>query len=150
MADTGAEQSGNTWPLVKFSFSVKIGDIEGLFQEVTGLNSETQQIEYRHENSKVFSTVKMPGIRKFGNITLKKGLFKDDKVLWALYNLVKMNTFEPKTITISLLDEAQGIAMTWTLLNAFPTKMIVTDMKADATEAAVETMEIAHEGLQIT
>ena len=149
MADNGAAQSVNTWPLVKFAFSVKIGDTEGLFQEVTGLNSETQTIEYRQGSSPLFSTVKMPGIQKFSNITLKKGLFKDDKAMWSLYKLVKMNTFERKTITISLLDEAQGIAMSWSLVNAFPTKMTVTDMKADANEAAVESMELAHEGLQI-
>jgi phage tail-like protein len=149
MADTGAEQSVNTWPLVKFAFSVKIGDAEGSFQEVSGMNSETQQIEYRHGNSPINSTVKMPGIQKFSNITLKKGLFKDDKAMWNLYKLIKMNTFERKTVTISLLDEKQGVAMSWSLLNAFPVKMTVTDMKADANEAAVESMELAHEGLQI-
>lgn len=149
MADTGSAQSTNVWPLVKFSFSVKIGDTEGLFQEITGLNAETQQIEYRAGNSPVHSTVKMPGIKKYSNITLKKGLFKDDKAMWDLYKLVKMNTFERKTITISLLDEAQAVAMSWSVLNAFPVKMTVTDMKSDANEPAVESMELAHEGLVI-
>ena len=149
MADNGSAQSTNVWPLVKFAFSVKIGDTEGLFQEITGLNSETQQIEYRAGNSPLHSTVKMPGIKKYSNITLKKGLFKDDKAMWELYKLVKMNTFERKTITISLLDEAQAVAMSWSVINAFPVKMTVTDMKSDANEAAVETMELAHEGLMV-
>ena len=150
MADnTGKEQSKSTWPLVKFAFNVKIGDTEILFQEVTGLSAETQEIEYRANNSKVFSAVKMPGIKKYGNVTLKKGIFKDDKALWDMYNLVKMNTFERKAVTISLLDEAQSVAMSWKLTNAFPSKMTVTDMKSDGNEAAVETMEIAHEGLDI-
>lgn len=149
MAETGKEQSKSTWPLVKFQFSVKIGDKEAFFQEVTGLSAEIQQIEYRAGNSKEYSTVKMPGIKKFGNITLKKGLFKDDKGFWDLYNKVVMNTFERLTITISLLDEKNGVAMSWKLANAFPCKITVTDMKADANEPAVETMEIAHEGLSI-
>ncbi|MEP7254540.1 MAG: phage tail protein [Ferruginibacter sp.] len=150
MADeTGKEQSKTTWPLVKFAFRVTIGDAEILFQEVTGLNSETQAIEYRAGNSKVFSTVKMPGIKKYGNITLKKGIFKDDKALWDMYNLVTMNTFERKKISISLLDEANKEAMSWELTNAFPCKMTVTDMKSDDNNAAVETMELAHEGLNI-
>ena len=91
----------------------------------------------------------MPGIQKFGNVTLKKGMFKGDKNLWDKYNLIKMNTYKRATITISLLDESQGVAMSWTLTNAFPTKITVTDMKSDGNEVAVETMELAHEGLKI-
>ena len=150
MADDGAAQSTATWPLVKFSFQVKWDDAEYIFQEVTGLSSETQVIEYRGGNSKVYSTVKMPGIQKFGNITLKKGIFKGDKALWDKYNLIKMNTYKRSTILISLLDESNAVAMSWKLLNAFPTKMTVSDMKADANEIAVETMELAHEGLSLS
>ncbi|MEP7373957.1 MAG: phage tail protein [Chitinophagaceae bacterium] len=149
MAETGKEQSKTTWPLVKFQFSVKIGDIQAVFQEVTGLSAETQQIEFRGGNSKVFSTVKMPGIKKFGNVTLKKGIFKDDKGFWALYDAVKMNTIDRKTITISLLDEKNVVAMSWTLSNAFPSKITATDLKADGNEVSIETMELAHEGLAI-
>ncbi len=147
--DNGAAQSASTWPLVKFQFSVKIGSDEFLFQEVTGLSSETQVIEYRVGNSKVFSTVKMPGIQKFGNVTLKKGMFKDDKKLWDMYNKIKMNTFERQTVVVSLLDESNGVAMSWNLKNAFPVKMSVSDLKADGNEAAVETIELAHEGFTL-
>jgi phage tail-like protein len=149
MADDGSAQSAATWPLVKFSFQVKWDDKELIFQEVTGLSSETQVIEYRGGSSKVYSTVKMPGIQKFGNITLKKGIFKGDTALWDNYNLIKMNTIKRSTILISLLDESNAVAMSWTLLNAFPCKITVTDMKSDANEVAVETMELAHEGLTI-
>ena len=150
MAEDGAAQSTATWPLVKFSFQVKWDDAELIFQEVTGWSSETQVIEYRGGNSKVYSTVKMPGIQKFGNITLKKGIFKGDKALWDKYNLIKMNTIKRSTILISLLDETNAVAMSWKLLNAFPCKMSVSDMKADANEIAVETMELAHEGLSLS
>ena len=150
MAEDGLAQSTATWPLVKFSFQVKWDDAELIFQEVTGLSSETQVIEYRGGNSKVYSTVKMPGIQKFGNITLKKGIFKGDKALWDKYNLLKMNTIKRSTILISLLDESNAVAMSWKLLNAFPCKMSVSDMKADANEIAVETMELAHEGLSLS
>jgi phage tail-like protein len=149
MADNGASQAATTWPLVKFQFSVKIGSDEILFQEVTGLASETQVIEYRVGNSSVYSTVKMPGIKKFGNVTLKKGIFKDDKKLWDMYNKIKMNTFERQTVVISLLDESNAVAMSWNLTNAFPAKMSITDMKSDANEPAVETIELAHEGFNI-
>lgn len=149
MAETGKEQSKSTWPLVKFQFAVKIGDKEAFFEEVTGLSAEIQQIEYRAGDSREFSTVKMPGIKKFGNVTLKKGIFKDDKGFWDLYKKVTMNNFERTTVTISLLDEKGSVAMAWKLANAFPAKITVTDMNADGNEAAVETMELAHEGLTL-
>jgi len=91
----------------------------------------------------------MPGIKKYGNITLKKGIFKDDKKMWTMYNAIKMNTIARVAVTISLLDESNAVAMSWTLDNAFPCKMTVTDMKSDANESAIETMELAHEGLKI-
>lgn len=145
----GEKQDASIWPLVKFAFQVKWNNDEFLFQEVTGLSSETQVIEYRVGSSPVFSTVKMPGIQKFSNVTLKKGMFIGDKKMWEKYNLLAMNTYERATITISLLDEKQGVAMSWTLTNAFPVKITVTDMKADGNEIAVESIELAHEGLKI-
>src|SRR4051794_25881352 len=114
MADeTGKEQSKNTWRLVKFAFSVRIGNMEGFFQEVSDINEETQLIEYRRGNSKASSRVKMPGIKKNSTIPLKKGIFTDDKAMWTLYDEIKMNTFERKTLVISLLDEEQKVAMSW-------------------------------------
>lgn len=149
MADNGSAQSAAIWPLVKFAFQVKWGDSEIIFQEVTGLVAEAQIIEYRGGSSAVFSTTKMPGIKKYGNVTLKKGTFKGDKTLWDKFNLIKMNTIERATITISLLDEAQGVAMSWSLANAFPVKVTVSDMKSDGNEVAVESIELAHEGLTL-
>ena len=53
------------------------------------------------------------------------------------------------TVTISLLDEEGKATMVWKLANAWPTKISGTDLKADGNEVAVETLEIAHEGLTI-
>lgn len=147
MVESDKEQSKTTWPLVKFQFSVKIGDKEAMFQEVTGLSAEVQQIEYRAGNSNVFSAVKMPGLKKNGNIILKKGIFKDDKAFWNIFNRIKMNTIERQTISISLLDENGEAAMSWTLLNAFISKITGADLKSNVNETAVESMELTHEGL---
>lgn len=149
MADDGSAQSAATWPMVRFQFQVKWDSNELVFQEVTGLNIETQVIEYRAGNSKAFAPVKMPGIQKFGNVTLKKGMFKGDTALWKQFTTVKMNTYKRSTIVISLLDESNAVAMSWNLTNAFPSKITITDMKADANEAAVESIEITHEGLTL-
>ncbi|WP_300662384.1 phage tail protein [Fluviicola sp.] len=143
------EKQDNVWPLPKFYFQVKLGDKEVPFQEVSGLDIEAQIVEYRHGNSKEFSTIKMPGIKKTGNVTLKKGVFVKDNGFWDWFNKIKMNTIERQTVVISLLDEAGKPTMVWTLNNAWPTKITGTDMKSDGNEVAVETIEIAHEGLVI-
>ncbi|MDR0802969.1 phage tail protein [Fluviicola sp.] len=144
------DKQDNVWPLPKFYFQVKLGDKEVPFQEVSGLDIEAQIIEYRHGNSKEFSTIKMPGIKKTGNVTLKKGVFVKDNGFWDWFNKIKMNTIERQTVVISLLDEAGKPTMVWTLNNAWPTKITGTDMKSDGNEVAVETIEVAHEGLTIT
>ncbi len=139
----------NEWPLPKFHFEIIIDGQKAHFTEVTGLDIESQVIEYRKGNSPQFSTTKMPGLQKFSNVTLKRGVFKNDNKLWDWFNSIKMNTINKKTIIINLLDETKKPVMTWTLNNAWPTKIQVTDMKADGNEVAVETIEIAHEGLTI-
>ena len=140
-----------SWPLPKFYFSVNFGtSLQSVsFQEVSGLDTEAQIIEYRQNNSPVFAPIKMPGIAKYGNVTLKKGIFTKDDDFWDWYNQIKMNTIQRHTITINLLDENGAPTMTWTLSNAWPTKITGTDLKSDGNEVAVETLELAHEGLTI-
>jgi phage tail-like protein len=146
----GEKQDTNTWPLPKFYFSVEWGSQKMSFQEVTGLEAETQVIEYRHGNSPNFSTVKMPGIAKYSNVTMKRGIFVNDDNFRAWYSKIKMNTIERTSVIIKLLDEKGEATMQWTLKNAWPVKITGTDLKSDANEVAIETIEIAHEGLTIT
>lgn len=149
MADDGSTQSGTVWPIPKFRFEVKWDSAVMSFQEVSGLDVEAQPIEYRHGDSPSFSVIKMPGIKKYGNITMKKGVFAKDNKFWDWFNQIKMNTIKRIPITISLLDEGGAPTMVWSLTNAWPTKITGTDLKADGNEVAVETIEIAHEGLTI-
>jgi phage tail-like protein len=149
MADDGSAQSANVWPLPRFHFLVKWDSHVMSFQEVSGLDVEAQPIEYRAGDNPVFSTVKMPGIKKYGNVTMKKGVFKADDKFWDWFNQIKMNTIKRVPVTISLLEESGSPTMVWTLANAWPTKITGTDLKAEGNEVAVETIEIAHEGLSI-
>lgn len=144
------EIQDTNWPLPKFHFSVTIGDLGTVaFQEVSGLDIETQVIEYRAGNSKVFSPIKMPGLIKTSNVTLKKGVFVNDNRFWDWFQQIKMNTIKRETVVISLLDEEANPTMVWQLENAFPTKITGTNLKSDGNEVAIETLEIAHEGLTI-
>lgn len=149
MADDGSAQSSSVWPLPKFHFQVKWDDSEVAFQEVSGLDIETEPLEYRAGNNPVFSTVKMPGMVKSGNVTMKKGVFATDNGLWDWFSEIKMNVIKRKAVTISLLDEEHNPTMVWKLANAFPVKITSTDLKAEGNEVAIETLEIAHEGLTI-
>ncbi|WP_321842530.1 phage tail protein [Paraburkholderia bannensis] len=138
------------WPLQKFCFSLDIGDLQtSAFQEVTGLDVETEVIEYRDNNSRQFSTVKMPGISKVGNVTLKKGIFVKDNKFWEWFEQIEMKTIKRAPAVIKLLDEMGNSTMVWTLTNAFPVKITGTDLKSDGDAVAVETLEIAHEGITI-
>lgn len=150
MEDEGKQQTKrDSWPQVKFMFSVKFGDTEAFFEEVTGMSAETQQMELRSGNRKTFFNSDNAGDKKYGSITLKRGIFKEDKALWEMYRKVKANSLERQTIIISLLDEKNSAAMSWTLTNAFPTKITAPGLNADANDVAVETIEIAHEGLAL-
>lgn len=119
------------------------------FQEVSGLDTETQVIEYRKSSSPAYSTIKMPGIKKFGNVTLKRGVFVKDNAFWAWYSQITMNTIARTTVVIQLLDEKGAPTMTWTLANAWPTKVSSPTLKSDGNEVAIQTIELAHEGLTI-
>ena len=92
----------------------------------------------------------MPGLKKYGNVTMKKGVFKSDNKFWDWFNQIKMNTIKRVPVTISLLDESGSPTMVWTLTNAFPTKITGTDLKSEGNEVAVESVEVAYETLVIS
>jgi phage tail-like protein len=137
------------YPLPVFHFQVEWGGVNLGFSEVSGLTRETQVIEYRDGFSKEYNVVKMPGIPKFGNITMKRGIVKGDVDFKTWYETIALNTVERRSLTIKLLDEQHNPAVTWTVKNAFPVKMEGPGLKATGNEVAIESLEIAHEGLTI-
>ena len=144
------EKPNNAWPLPAFYFNVKIGSLgEIAFREVSGLDAEAQVIEYRHGNSPQFSTVKMPGLKKYSNVSLRKGVFVKDNKFFDWFNMIKMNMVQRETVTISLLDEEGNPTMVWKLTNAWPIKVTGISLKSDGDEVAIEQLELAHEGLTI-
>jgi phage tail-like protein len=137
------------YPFPVFHFRVDWGGSNIGFSEVTGLNVETQVIEYRDGSSPDYSTIKMPGMQKYGNITLKRGMTKNDNEFYNLWNTHQLNKIERRDITISLLDETHSPVMVWKLRNAWPVKVDGGALKATGNEVAIETMELAHEGLSV-
>lgn len=151
MPSDGSKEN-SVWPMPKFRFEVDLGtELKGVaFQEVSGMDVENQIIEYRKSNSPLFSTEKMPGIVKYGNVTLKRGVFVNDNTFWNWHKEISMNTIKRRTVLIKLLDENGKVTMQWQLNNAWPTKITSTDLKSNGNEVAVDTLEIAHEQLIIS
>jgi len=145
------ETQDTTRSAPKFSFSIDIAGVATNlpFQEISGLEVETQPIEYRPGGSKSFSTIKMPGLQKSGNVTLKRGVFANDRKLIDWLNGVGLNRGTRATITIKLLDERGRPTMTWALSNAWPTKFSGPNLSAAGNEVAVDTLELAYDGLTI-
>lgn len=137
------------YPLPKFHFQVEWGGANIGFSEVSGLDVETEVIEYRDGVSPEYVKTKMPGMQKFSNITLKRGTFKGDNQFFDWWNTVALNTIERRDVTISLLNERHEPVVVWKIKNAWPVKVQSTDLKADGNEVAIETIELAHEGLVI-
>lgn len=135
------------YPIPVFHFRVEWGGKNIGFSEASGLTQEVQLIEYREGSSPDYSTIKMPGLRKYSNITLKRGVSKGDNDFFKWLNTVKLNTIERRDLTISLLNENHEPVMVWKAHNAFPVKVEGPGLKASGNEVAVESIEIAHEGL---
>lgn len=137
------------YPLPKFHFLVEWGGTKIGFTEVTGLEVTTEVIEYRDGASPEYSKMKMPGMQSFSNITLKRGTFKGDNQFFQWWNTVALNTIERRNLVISLLNEAHEPVVVWKVKNAWPLKVQSTDLNATGNETAIESIEIAHEGLSI-
>lgn len=141
------------YPLPKFHFQVEWGGTKIGFTEVTGLSVETEVIEYRHGASKEYNKTKQPGLQKYGDITLKRGTFESDNEYYTWWDQTKL--FEEKgakfrrDITISLLDESHKPIVVWKIKKAWPKKVTSADLKADANEIAIESIELTHEGIVI-
>ncbi len=138
-----------TYPLPKFHFQVQWGGERIGFTEVTGLDIQVEAIEYREGSSPEYAKIKMPGMHKFSNITLKRGAIQGDSDFFKWMNTISLTVAERRDIIISLLNETHAPVMTWKAKNAFPVKVQASDLKSDGNEVAIETLELAHEGLNI-
>jgi phage tail-like protein len=139
------------YPLPKFHFELEWGGVRMGFTEVSGLDFETEVIEYREGNLPTYNKTKQPGLTKFTDVTLKRGIVLDNLEYYEQW--VKTAMFQEnkekyrRTVTIKLLNEEHKAIITWTLSKAWPSKIQSTDLKADANEIAIETMTLVHEGL---
>ena len=135
-------------PYRNFNFVVEIDGIKQAgFSDCSGFGASTDPIEYR-EGGENTTVRKMPGVTKYPNITLKWGL-TDSRELYDWYRDVVKGNVVRKTGSIVLYD-LDGITekVRWNFVNAWPAKWDGPDFSAKANDIAVDTLEIAHEGIE--
>jgi phage tail-like protein len=136
-------------PYGQFNFLVEIdGIVVAGFSEVSGLTTDTNIIEYREGSEKVGTVRKLPGLMKYNNLVLKRG-WTADKQLWTWRKQVIDGQTQRKAGSIILLDESRSPALRWNFTQGWPSKWEGPALNAKTSEVAIESMEIAHEGLEL-
>lgn len=136
------------YPFKKYNFNVLInGEVVGRFSEVSAPEMAGEPIEYRAGNYQSDTPGKMPGLKKYGNATLKWGM-SVSRYLTDWFESVERGDFERKNVMIELLDDSKKAVARWQLVNAWPVKHCVPGFNAESNENAIESVELAHEGLE--
>ena len=161
---TDMNSAGMAYPLTKMNFLVSIPDLAGsmaAFSEVSGIEASVDVVEFRQGNAHSLAPVKIPGLVKHGNITLKMGYTIGNGFKTWIQECVSetRGAMPRKTVTIELLDIRDGSPnssyetikenITWILKEAWVTKYSGPDLNASASEVAIETVELAYEELTI-
>lgn len=134
-------------PYKAYNFLVEIDGITRAgFRECSGLDSAQDPIEYREGNEKYLTVRKLTGLVKYSNISLKYGI-TDDQELWQWRTKAVEGQVERKNGSIVLLDDLGQEKMRWNFREGWPTKWTGASFNATGNEVAIETLEIAHEGV---
>jgi len=139
------------YPLPRFSFQVDWGGAKISFTEITGMTMEREVAFYRHSDSKDYHKIAIPGLFKNNNITMKRGKFEKDFDFNTWFEEVTNDRVDGgrRDVVIRLLDEKHAPVAAWSATRCFPVKVTAPDLKSDANEIAVESIEVAHEGLKL-
>lgn len=134
-------------PFGAFRFRVEIDGIAtAAFTEVTGLSSSTDVIEYRTGNTRI--AAKLPGLNKYANIVLKRGITRD-RELWLWRKRIVDGKTDRRNGSIVLLADDGTEQMRISFRDGWPCKWEGPELNAKASDVAIETLEIAHEGFDV-
>jgi phage tail-like protein len=144
MPETGSRND----PYSAFNFLVEIDGVTVAgFSECSGLTTETDVVEYRNGDEDI-TVRKLPGLKKYTNISLKRG-FTDNKDLWEWRKKVLDGETERQSGAIVLLSESREEALRWNFREGWPSKWEGPSLNAKNNEVAIETLEIAVEGIEL-
>jgi phage tail-like protein len=134
-------------PLASFRFSVQApGFDDAFFSECSGVTADIKVDSYE-EGGHNLTTRKFPGRASYSNVTLKRGLTKDNRFLDWFLSMANGGRVR-KNITISVyLPDAAAPLQHWQLINAFPAKYAIPSLQVTANGVLIESVEFAHEGI---
>ncbi len=136
-------------PFRGFNFSVLIDNIpRAAFSEVSGLTADGDAVDYREGTDLQHNVRKLVGLRKYTNLTFKRG-YTQDGSLWAWYANILNGVPDRRNVTVVLMNEARVEVLRWHAENAWINKIEGPALKASGNEVAMESMELVHEGLTI-
>jgi len=140
------------YPYNQFNFQVKFGSTQASFQEVSGLGMEIHVAEYRSGDRLDNSPIKVTGLTKYNDVTLKRGVVGDPTTLYAWFASVSGGAGNAsnggQTVTINLMDDTNTTAVqTWVLANARPIKLTGPTFNGKATDVAIEELVLLTEGV---
>lgn len=139
------------YPIPVFHYKVSFGGPDLGFSDVSGLTQEISPIEYRDGlMSGNTPSLKRPGIRKVNNISLKRGVLQGNNELYNWFNNNGSPNVDRKDVTITLLNDEGSPVMVWVARQAWPIKCEGPGLKATGNDIAIESLELAHEGLSVT
>ena len=134
-------------PYRGYRFLVEIDGITHAgFQEVSGLDVTTDSVDYR-EGSDPSHVRKLPGMNRYSNITLRRGITDSDE-LWRWRSTAIDGNAERRNGSIILLDDAGTERLRWNFFNAWPSRWTGPAFNASSTAVAIETLEITPEELK--
>lgn len=147
------------FPFANFAFRVKIGnddenDILAGFQEVSGLGAEVAVSEYRAGNSQENVPVKVLGLGKTPDVTLKRGVIGSTNLFqWmqAVRDGDRSNEQYFKTVTIKLMAEDRNTTvLEWKLINARPMKFTGPSLNGKSSDVAIEELVLSVENISMS
>ena len=138
-------------PLPVFCFKVQLDFVGGsggelFFKSVSGLRFETEVVPVRAGGVND-TTFQLPGATKWSNIVLKQGFTGSSSLLGWRQDWIQGKMTRIKTGQIIQLDTALKEKATWTFFNAWPCKWEIAEFDASKSELAIETLELAHDGI---
>ncbi|MCF3110532.1 phage tail protein [Niabella sp. CC-SYL272] len=136
-------------PVSRYHFTADWGGSRTGFAEISGLNIEIEPVLFREGASPEDQMRKLPGLRSYSNIILKRSILKGDNDFFEWINTKQMNQIQRRDITISLLNENHEPIVVWRVKSAFPVKYTGPVLSAGANSVAMECLELTHEGLTV-
>lgn len=135
--------------LNRYHFSVDWGGTRIGFMEVSGLDIEIEAVSFRDGGSPDDSFRKMPGLRKYSDITLKREIITGDNEFFSWINTKQIGNIQRRDVTISLLNEQHNPVVVWRVNNAFPVHYYGPVLSAIDSRLAMETLVLTHEGITV-